>query len=161
MHAAIVLATQAAELIYDQDYSQAIQRFAQSQAISPGPLATYGTAYCYFCLKNYSKAISICQTQINSSGSFEDRFKVVLARSFEALGEYSSAYRTWKSLASTSQRQELQDYCLKKCARIDLILRNCEEFNSIQQKNNEKGESVFLISSEWVLKLKDFLLTSC
>ena len=157
MHAAIVLAKQAAELIHEQDFNLAIQRLAQSQAISPGPLAAYGTAFCYFCMKNYSKAISICQTHVNSSKDFEDRFKVILARALEALGDYSSAFETWKSLLESSQSQELQDYSLKKIARLHLILKNCEEFNSIQQKNNEKGETVFLISSEWVSKWKNFI----
>lgn len=158
MHAAVSLAKQGAGLVQEGEFAQAIERFLQSQKITPSPLALYGAGYCFLALNDYSRVVSLASEALITPSLFDDKLKVLLGKAYEGLGDYFLAKSVWDSLETSTKEECWVNYSKSKQYRLTEILKNNEEYLKVLTKNRDRTEVVYLLSQNWVDTWKNYLL---
>ena len=149
MIAALSLISQAEEKYRLFEYRAASERFLQSIAICSTPLGNYGASICYLALQDYSRAIHFSASSCNTSADFTDKFKIILFKAYEGLGEISKSIEIIEGLLATSNNDSLKSYANQHLLRLQKLLCGTSEYLMINSSIKLPCEINFLINRTW------------
>lgn len=159
MHAALSLIHQAEDKFISQEFLSAAERFRQSSAIFPSIYAEYGIAVCHLAVKDYSKAIGICEKYLDVDSMFLDKLKIVVFKAYEGLGELGRSREALESILKTSANETIKDYAGKHLDKIEKLMRAGEEYNKVFSIRYLYSDVCYLVSKEWFVSWENSILS--